>query len=134
MSDTDPPCRVLLVDDEPTIRSLLRLMLHRTGRYEVVGEAGDGEHGLRLAAAVAPDLVLLDLSMPRMDGLEALSHLRVLVPHANLVVLSGFASTEAAQAARQAGAHAYLEKGLAPTAIIEQLDATRAHQPSAARP
>lgn len=122
MSSTTPPVRVMLVDDEPLLRSLLRMMLHRTGRYEVVGEAGDGREALELASAITPDLVLLDLSMPRMDGLEALPHLRRLVPQAHVIVLSGFAAASAATTATAAGAHGYLEKGLAPANLVEALD------------
>lgn len=127
-------CKVLLVDDEPTLRSLLRLLLDRTGRYEVVGEAGDGQEALERASAVSPDLVLIDLSMPRMDGLEALPHLRRLVPDAHLVVLSGFATHAAADTARRAGAHGYLQKGLTPAELLEALDSVIQHPVVASEP
>ena len=116
------PCRVLLIDDEKILRSLLRMMLHRTGRYEVVGEAGDGHEALALAPEVAPDLMLLDIAMPRMGGLEALPGLLQLVPDARVLVLSGFASDAVAETARTAGAHGYLVKGLAPKELVEALD------------
>jgi DNA-binding NarL/FixJ family response regulator len=118
-----PPWRVLLVDDEVVLRSLLRLMLQRTDRYQVVGEAGHGVEAIELAPALMPDLVLLDLSMPRMDGLEALPHLRRLVPDTRVIVFSGFSATGAAGAATRAGAHAYLEKGLEPALLLDALDA-----------
>lgn len=114
--------RVLIVDDEDTLRSLLRLMLERSGRFEVVGEARDGREAIEMADSLGPDLILLDLSMPRMDGLEALPHLRRLIPTARVVVLSGFAIDSAARAAEQAGAHSYLMKGMSAAALIEALD------------
>ena len=123
MTGTLATCRVLLVDDEPILRSLLALVLRRTERYEVVGEAGDGLEALTLASEHSPDLVLLDLSMPRMDGLEALPHLRRMLPDAHVIVLSGFTAAGATDAAHRAGAHAYLEKGLDPTALMAAIDA-----------
>ena len=122
MTGADHPCRVLLVDDEDVLRSLLRLVLHRSGRYRVVGEAGDGQEGIESAASLEPDLILLDLSIPRMDGLEALPHLRRVAPDARVIVLSGFTADGAAGAALEAGAHRYLEKGLSPPALLEALD------------
>jgi signal transduction histidine kinase len=114
--------RILLVDDEETLRLLLRMVLERSGRYEVVGEAADGHEALRLAAIEQPEIVLLDLSMPRMDGLEALPQLRHLLPEARLVVLSAFTAEGAAPAALEAGADAYLMKGLAPSELLDALD------------
>ncbi|MFA9430468.1 response regulator [Egicoccus sp. AB-alg2] len=114
--------RTLLVDDEAPLRSLLRAVLERSGRYEIVAEAADGRAAVELAAEHHPDLVLLDLSMPVMDGLETLPHLRRSLPEARLVVLSGFAAGGAASSARAAGADAYLEKGLAPRALLAALE------------
>ena len=127
MRSVPRPVRVMLVDDEPLLRSLLRRMLHRTDRYEVVGEAGDGREALELASVLTLDLVLLDLSMPRMDGLEALPCLRRLVPQAHVIVLSGFGAASAARTAARAGAHGYLEKGLAPVELIHALDEAMRH-------
>lgn len=117
-------CRTLLVDDADELRQMIRSVLERSGRYEVVGEAADGHEAIAAATAhhAHLDLVLLDLSMPRMDGLEALPHLRRAAPDARVVVLSGFAEARTAEAARRAGAHLYLEKGLAPDALLAALD------------
>ena len=122
MSGSGPVTRVLLVDDEPTMRSLIRLMLHRSGRYTVVGEAGDGQQAIEVATSQQPDVVLLDLSMPRMDGLEALPKLRAKAPEAIVIVLSGFTNGGAATTAREAGAAGYLEKGLNPAELLAALD------------
>ncbi|RYJ04096.1 MAG: response regulator, partial [Actinomycetales bacterium] len=84
----EPPVtapRVVLVDDTEDLRNLMRIALKRVG-WEVVGEAGDGAAGIEVATAEDPDLVVLDLSMPVMDGLEALPHIRSSCPDATIVV------------------------------------------------
>jgi DNA-binding NarL/FixJ family response regulator/anti-sigma regulatory factor (Ser/Thr protein kinase) len=122
MTTARPRERALLIDDAEDLRFLLRRLLEGSGRYEVVGEAGDGERGVEEARTTAPDLVLLDLSMPRMDGLEALPLLQRVAPDARVVVLSGFAEGQTAEAALAAGASAYIEKGLAPEALLARID------------
>ena len=87
------PVRVVIVDDTYDLRELLRLALTRGG-MEVVGEAGDGLAGIEAVRLEKPDVVLLDLSMPVMDGLEALPSIRRLVPAAKIIVLSGFGATQ----------------------------------------
>jgi signal transduction histidine kinase len=114
--------RTLVVDDEPDLRFLVRLALERTGRYAIVGEARDGHEALEQADRHRPELVLLDLSMPRMDGLETLPRLRALLPDSHLVVLSGFATDGASAPATRAGADAYIEKGLPPSALVAAID------------
>ena len=76
--------RVVLVDDTADLRQLLRIALGRVG-FDVVGEAGDGAAGIEVAREQEPDLVVLDLSMPVMDGLEALPHIRAACPRAAIV-------------------------------------------------
>jgi DNA-binding NarL/FixJ family response regulator len=115
------PLRVLLVDDMAELRSMIRLTLERSGHFEVVGEAGDGRAAIELAADFQPDLVLLDVSMPVMDGLEALPHLRAAAPSAHVVMLSGFSESRLGADATAGGAAAYLEKGLTPQALVERL-------------
>jgi CheY-like chemotaxis protein len=123
VSDVEARERTLLIDDADDLRLLLRMVLESSGRYEVVGEAADGEAGVREARATEPDVVLLDLSMPRMDGLEALPHLQRVAPGARVIVLSGFAEGKTAAAALAAGASAYIEKGVAPDELLAQIDA-----------
>jgi PAS domain S-box-containing protein len=108
----------MLVDDVAVERRLMRRVLERTGRFEVTAEAGSGREAVNLVGGVAPDLVLLDLSMPGMDGLEALPLLLDASPGSKVVVLSGFSAEQAAQPALRAGAHGYLEKGLHPDEIV----------------
>ncbi|MCW2849938.1 MAG: ATP-binding region, ATPase domain protein [Marmoricola sp.] len=107
----DDPVRVLLVDDTPDLCELMKLALERTGDFKVVAVAGNGLEGIELASSHSPDLVLLDISMPVMDGLEALPVLRQVCPRAKVVMLSGFGPQEMARITADRGAHGYLQKG-----------------------
>lgn len=113
--------RVLLVDDVADLRFILRLVLETEGGFDVVGEAGDGEQAVELARRTRPDVVILDLSMPTMDGLEALPALRELVPDAVIVVLSGFEGSRLGASATNLGADVYLEKGTSPSTVVATL-------------
>jgi len=104
--------RILLVEDNSDVRRMLRLKLEAIGAYEVVGEAADGLEAVERATELMPSVVLLDLAMPRMDGLTALPLILEAVPDVRVVVLSGFDQATMAEHALAAGAHAYLEKGL----------------------
>ncbi|HVT76442.1 MAG TPA: PAS domain S-box protein [Acidimicrobiales bacterium] len=106
-----PVHRVLLVDDARDIRVLLRRVFNADGSFEVVGEAVDGQAAIALADELTPDVVVLDLAMPVMDGLEALPVIRHKLPNAKIVVLSGFDGARMRQPALLAGADAYIEKG-----------------------
>jgi DNA-binding NarL/FixJ family response regulator len=113
--------RVVLVDDMVELRAMIRATLERSGHFAVVGEAGDGREAIEVAGTEQPDLVLLDISMPVMDGLEALPHLRRAAPEATVVMLWGFSETRLGSEAADRGAAAYLEKGLSPNALVERL-------------
>lgn len=113
--------RVVLVDDTPDIRLLLRTALAGYDRFSVVAEAGDGACGVEAVRLHEPDLVLVDLAMPVMDGLEALPLMRAASPSTRVVVLSGFEPGRMGQAALQAGAAAYLQKGASPDEIVATL-------------
>jgi two-component system, chemotaxis family, chemotaxis protein CheY len=104
--------RVLLVDDSDDLRLLLRLKLESWERYQIVGEAADGEAAVAMAAEHQPDLVMLDLAMPKMDGLQALPLIREAVAGVRVIVLSGFDRDMMAGRAAAAGADGYLEKGV----------------------
>lgn len=114
------PVRTVIIDDTPDLRQLLRLALGRGG-FEVVAEAGDGRHGIDVVRETRPDLILLDLSMPVMDGLEALPPIRRLVPRATIVVLSGFGATQMSERAVAAGADGYVQKGTSLTSILDRV-------------
>ncbi len=129
------PLRVVLVDDTADIRLLLRAALEADGAFEVVGEAGDGATGVEVVAAARPDLVLVDLAMPVLDGLEALPALRRACPSAHVVVLSGFGADAVVTRARAAGADAYLQKGIAPAELRARLlEIARVPAPAGPRP
>jgi signal transduction histidine kinase len=114
--------RVVLVDDAEPLRVLLRVLLTETGRYEVVADVGTGEDGIRAVGELRPDVVLLDLSMPGMDGLTALPLMRAASPDTRIVVLTGYAADSAREAALAAGAHHFVEKGVRPQAILAAVD------------
>lgn len=114
MTDAAPtPWRILVVDDTPDIRELVVLTLEVMGGgdFVVVGHAGDGREAIDQATRLLPDLVLLDLAMPVMDGLEALPAIRIAAPDAEVLVLSGFNAKELGAEAMAAGASGYMEKG-----------------------
>src|SRR3954452_22642400 len=112
MSATAPdrPTRVFLCDDNADMRMLLSLELGDHPDLEVVGEAGDGEAGVRGVAESRPDVVLLDLAMPIMDGLEAIPHLHALRLGARIVVLTGYDNDKIAADALRRCASRYLSK------------------------
>jgi DNA-binding NarL/FixJ family response regulator len=102
--------RVFLTDDVDELRLLLRLGLEDAGDMTVVGEAGDGAEAVEQAGQIQPDVMLLDLSMPIMDGLEAIPLLRERVPEMKIVVVSGFAEGPASERAMELGADRYVSK------------------------
>jgi DNA-binding NarL/FixJ family response regulator len=103
--------RVVLCDDVAELRQLVRAQLEAEGDIAVVGEAGDGVEAVRLIEDERPDLVLLDLSMPDMDGLEVLAQLREAAPDTRVVVFSGFVAGPLGRRAVALGAYDYVEKG-----------------------
>jgi DNA-binding NarL/FixJ family response regulator len=89
-SESNDVIRVVIADDVEDIRTMLRAILELDGRFEVVGEAGDGEEAVRLCGQLRPDVLVLDLAMPVMDGLEAIPRVRRGSPKTKILVLSGF--------------------------------------------
>lgn len=116
------PCqRILIVEDDAGLRRLLRMIFEGDAGFEVVGEADDGRAAIALARHFGPDLVLLDLAMPGMGGLEALPLIRAVAPGAKVVVLSGLDSDELMESARRQGAAAFYNKGGDPADLLRIL-------------
>jgi len=106
------PIRVVLIDDADDLRLLVRMALEREPDFTIVAEAPDGESGVAAVAAHKPHLVLLDIAMPVMDGLQALTLIREECPGSIVVMLSAFTgSSGAIERAMSLGAHGYIEKG-----------------------
>jgi DNA-binding NarL/FixJ family response regulator len=113
------PCRVFIADDVEAIRALWREFLEEDPDIEVVGEASDGQAAIDGVRAAQPDVLVLDLSMPRVDGLQVIRTLNQDVPEVRIVVASGFSSARLAPLALELGATAYLEKGVPADALRE---------------
>ena len=124
VSTFDPrsgPVRVLLADDTAEIRSLLKIVLELDGRFEVVAEAADGQEAVDAALALQPDVAVVDLAMPVMDGLEAIPLIRDRSPDTKVVVLSAFSARQMRDQAVAAGAHGYVEKGTPSEEVVNVL-------------
>lgn len=102
---------IYLCDDVPELRQLLRIILEEDPGLRVVGETGDAQIGIEEIAELQPHVVLLDLSMPGMDGLEALPLIRRAAPEASVIVFSGFTEAKMAALVLERGAARYIEKG-----------------------
>jgi DNA-binding NarL/FixJ family response regulator len=121
MAHTDNTIRVLIVDDHPVVRTGLEGMLSRTDTITVIGEAENGEQAVMLAAERQPDVVLMDLRMPRMDGLEALTRIRQNHAHIQVIVLTTYSSDRDVVAAVNAGAIGYLLKDSSREQVIQAI-------------
>jgi signal transduction histidine kinase len=114
----DGDLRILVVDDTSDMRLLMRVLLDRYVGLRVIGEAENGVEAIELAEVRQPDLIMLDLAMPEMDGLEALPHLLRVAPDAQVIVLSAFGADSMASAALAAGATSYVQKGASPQELV----------------
>jgi len=113
------PVRVLIADDHQVVREGLQMILAESdGEIVVVGEASDGDEAVRLATAVKPDVVLMDLSMPRVDGLEATRRLREAGVESRVLILTSFADGEGVRDAVRAGVTGYLMKDVLKTELL----------------
>ncbi|KIF70498.1 LuxR family transcriptional regulator [Streptomyces sp. AcH 505] len=122
----DKAIRVLLVDDHQVVRRGLRTFLEVQGDIEVVGEAGDGAEGVAGAEALRPDVVLMDIKMPGMDGIEALRKLRELANPAKVLIVTSFTEQRTVVPALRAGAAGYVYKDIDPEALADAIRSVHA--------
>ena len=117
------PVRVLIADDHPHFRDGLRALLLSAPDLEVVGEAGDGEQTISLSAELQPDVILMDLNMPGVGGIEATRRILRTSPHIAILVISMFEDGDSVFTALQAGARGYLLKGALKAEILRSIQA-----------
>jgi len=115
--------RILIVDDEPQMRNILRMIIGWHEGWEICGEAIDGLDGIRKAEELRPDLVLLDLSMPNLDGLSALPRIKEKNPQSGVLILTLHESLDLARLSSHAGANGYVCKSLAATELVPAMEA-----------
>lgn len=124
------PVRVLLVDDHQIVREGLRMLLADETEIEIIGEAADGQEALPKAERLVPDVILLDLVMPGMGGLEVLRRLRERVPFARVLILTTFAEDQLIRDAIAAGALGYLLKDITRQDLARAILQARDDRPS----
>ncbi len=113
--------RVLIVDDRPQVRRDLRTLLTLTGGIEIVGEAANGMEAIWQVASLQPDVTLMDLAMPVMDGCEATRQIKARYPQARIIALTIHGDKETRQRALQAGVDEFVEKGASLTGLIQMI-------------
>jgi two-component system, NarL family, response regulator LiaR len=122
--------RVLIVDDHAIVREGLRALIDGKPDLTLVGEAVNGEEAVRIALAQKPDVILMDLVMPRMNGIQAIREIRTANPQARILVLTSFAEDEQVFEAIRGGALGYLLKDSSPGELIEAIRCVHQGQPS----
>jgi NarL family two-component system response regulator LiaR len=126
------PIRVISVDDHEILRGGIRFLLLAFDDIELVGEANSGQEALRLCALLQPDVVLMDMMMPGMDGVQATEAIRKRCPQVQVLALTSFYDKELVQRAMQAGAIGYLLKGISIDEIAEAIRSAHEGRPTLA--
>ncbi|SEP57716.1 response regulator [Microlunatus flavus] len=122
------PTRVVLVDDEQMVRAGLRLLIASEDDLEVVGEAADGQEGVEVVARLRPDVVLMDVRMPRLSGLEAAGRVLALAPATKVLMLTTFDEDEVVDASLRHGVAGFLLKSSPPEDLVDAIRHARAGQ------
>ena len=130
--DNSPPIRVLLVDDHKMVRKGLGVFLEAKPGLELVAEAKDGEEALLKCGPAKPDIILMDLVMPKMDGVTAIRAIRERHPEVQIIALTSFHEKELVQKALQAGAISYLLKNVSVDELAEAIRAAHTGRPTLA--
>lgn len=121
--------RVLIVDDHEVVRRGVRSLVETRPDISVIGEAGDGLEGVEQAKALKPDVVVMDVSMPKMNGLEATREIRRLLPNTKVLILSQHEIGEMVRQALMAGAHGYVVKSAISSQLLAALDNIQRNEP-----
>jgi two-component system, NarL family, invasion response regulator UvrY len=115
------PIRVLVVDDQAPFRVAARLVVQHTEGFELAGEAGTGEESVDLTASLSPDLVLMDINLPGINGIEATRRIRAAHPDVAVILLSTYSEADLPDDAREVGAIAYVHKEDFGPALVREL-------------
>ncbi|MES2570423.1 MAG: response regulator transcription factor [Verrucomicrobiota bacterium] len=120
--------KILLIDDHEVVRRGLRAMIEAHGEFEVCGEASDGRTGVQLASTLQPDIVIMDIGMPELNGFEATRRVRERSPKSEVLVLSMYHSEHVIREVLMAGARGYVLKSDAALDLVDALEALRNHK------
>jgi DNA-binding NarL/FixJ family response regulator len=123
------PLQILIVDDHAVVRRGVRSLLESQADWEIAGEATTGREAVELAKQLQPDIVVMDLSLPELSGLDATRHILKESPRSEIVVLTMHHSEELAREALQAGARGYVLKSDADQSLISAIESLRQHKP-----
>jgi DNA-binding NarL/FixJ family response regulator len=121
--------RVLIVDDQEAIRNALRGLLSAQSSFQTCGEAHDGREAVQMAVELDPEVILMDISMPGLDGLEATRRIRKILPRTEILIFSQHESLQAVSAAKSAGARGFLAKSDAVQHLVPALETVCQHIP-----
>ena len=113
--------KLLIVDDHPVFRQGLRDVLETDPRVQVVGEAADGEIAIELAYQLSPDVILMDINLPTINGLQVTRKIRGQLPHINIIMITGYDDAEQVFHALRSGASAYCPKDITPEALLRTI-------------
>lgn len=122
--------RILLVDNHPLVRRTIRTLLERSDGIEVVGEARDGAEAVEQAAILKPDVVVMDVKMPRMDGLQATKAIRAHRPETGVVLISMYSATDLNESIHKAGAAVFVPKAAILAELLPAVHLAAGDEPS----
>lgn len=125
-----PTIKILLAEDHVVVRQGTRQLLEYEQDFEIVGEAGDGEEAVRLASQLKPDVVIMDVSMPKLGGIEATKQIKDVLPSTTVLVLTGYDYDEYVFSMLEAGAAGYLLKSVSGDELIHAIRAVYAGEPT----